>query len=215
MDSAKPRALVTQESTTHLTSGKTIGKHFVHLKIPVVKGCPLGAFDSPWLLRDAYRRINDIRSKRRQVQALLTRTFLQFISTATMRADVPSILAAAVFVASRLPTAGPPLGHALLDSRSVRSLFEDRTYLYASYKIHADVLPNSGGDHLVTRGYHVFLMNSTTGPITDHGLALTLEDIPWTNRQLSPRHDDYRDSTLCLLFQCKQLFGVLFMGHRV
>ena len=34
------------------------------------------------------------------------------------------------------------------------------------------------------RDYHVFSMDSVGGPVTDHGVALDIKDVPWAGRQM-------------------------------
>ncbi|KAI5358965.1 putative glycosyl hydrolase, five-bladed beta-propellor domain superfamily [Septoria linicola] len=69
-----------------------------------------------------------------------------------------------------------------------------RLYLCPSHDIDAGVPPNSEGDHFAMRDYHVFSFNNSIGsPITDHGIALKLEDVPWASHQLWGPEVAYRD----------------------
>jgi len=64
-------------------------------------------------------------------------------------------------------------------------VFEDRVYIYPSHDWESGIDENDNGDHFNMKDYHVFsLDNVENGEITDHGVVLSVEDIPWSGRQL-------------------------------
>lgn len=62
-------------------------------------------------------------------------------------------------------------------------VFEGRLYLYPSHDI-PGVTDHTDGNHYAMRDYHVFSMDRVGAPVTDHGVAFALEDVPWASRQL-------------------------------
>lgn len=63
-------------------------------------------------------------------------------------------------------------------------VFGSRLYLYASHDIDAGITDRTDGNHYAMRDYHVFSMEGIGRPVTDHGVALDLKDVPWAGRQL-------------------------------
>lgn len=62
--------------------------------------------------------------------------------------------------------------------------FGGRLYLYPSHDIDAGVTDRTDGNHYAMRDYRIFSLERVDGPVTDHGVAFTLEDVPWASRQL-------------------------------
>lgn len=63
-------------------------------------------------------------------------------------------------------------------------VFEGRLFIYPSHDVESGIEPNDNGDHFDMRDYRVFSLESIDGPVTDHGVALAVGDIPWAKRQL-------------------------------
>ncbi|MEX0770052.1 MAG: hypothetical protein WD035_04915 [Balneolaceae bacterium] len=63
-------------------------------------------------------------------------------------------------------------------------VFEDRLYIYPSHDVDAGIPADDMGSHFDMRDYHVFSMDSVGGGVTDHGVALSLDDVPWAGRQM-------------------------------
>ncbi|HDR68561.1 MAG TPA: alpha-N-arabinofuranosidase [Bacteroidaceae bacterium] len=63
-------------------------------------------------------------------------------------------------------------------------VFNDRLYIYPSHDYDAGIPENDKGDHFAMKDYHVFSLENINGAVTDHGVVLQLENIPWAGRQL-------------------------------
>jgi hypothetical protein len=63
-------------------------------------------------------------------------------------------------------------------------VFDQRLYLYPSHDIDAGITDRTDGNHYAMRDYRVFSMDRVGAPVTDHGVAFALEDVPWASRQL-------------------------------
>ena len=64
-------------------------------------------------------------------------------------------------------------------------VFGGRVYIYPSHDWESGVPENDNGDHFNMEDYHVLSTDDVMhGEVTDHGVALSVGDIPWAGRQL-------------------------------
>lgn len=63
-------------------------------------------------------------------------------------------------------------------------VFEGRLYIYPSHDFEAGIPADDLGSHFGMKDYHVFSMDTVGGPVTDHGVALDIRDVPWAGRQM-------------------------------
>lgn len=91
-------------------------------------------------------------------------------------------------------------------------VFEDRVYIYPSHDIEAGVPETDLGDHFQMRDYHVLSMAAPNQPVTDHGVALALEDVPWAERQFWAPDAAYKNGNYYLVFPAKDKQGVFRIG---
>lgn len=94
-------------------------------------------------------------------------------------------------------------------------VFDGRLYLYPSHDIESDVPSNDQGDHFDMRDYHVFSMASVDGEVTDHGVALSVDDVPWAERQMWAPDCAHKDGKYFLYFPAKDRQGVFRLGVAV
>ncbi len=65
------------------------------------------------------------------------------------------------------------------------NVFNGRIYIYPSHDWESGIPENDNGDHFNMKDYHVFSLDDVEqGTVTDHGVILSVEDIPWAGRQL-------------------------------
>lgn len=92
-------------------------------------------------------------------------------------------------------------------------VFEGRIYIYPSHDIDADIPEDDEGSHFDMRDYHVLSLDDVEkGEVTDHGVALRLEDVPWAKRQLWSNDAAYKDGTYYLYFPAKDAQDVFRIG---
>ena len=91
-------------------------------------------------------------------------------------------------------------------------VFEGRLFIYPSHDVESGIEPNDNGDHFDMRDYHVFSLESIDGPVTDHGVVLAVEDIPWAQRQLWAPDCASKDGRYYLYFPAKDPDGVFRIG---
>jgi hypothetical protein len=78
----------------------------------------------------------------------------------------------------------PPVSHMYTADPSAH-VWDGTLYIYPSHDIdnpnHTNI---GGGAQFDMRDYHVFSMKSPDGEVTDHGVALSVDDVPWAKRQM-------------------------------
>jgi endonuclease/exonuclease/phosphatase family metal-dependent hydrolase len=94
-------------------------------------------------------------------------------------------------------------------------VFKGRVFLYPSHDIDAGVPPDDLGSHFAMRDYRVFSMPESGGPVTDHGVALDLADVPWAKRQMWAPDAAEKDGRHYLYFPAKDRHDVFRIGVAV
>lgn len=94
-------------------------------------------------------------------------------------------------------------------------VFGERLYLYPSHDIDSGIESNDNGDQYAMRDYHVFSLEDIDGPVTDHGVALALEEIPWASQQLWAPDAAERDGRYYLYFPARDTKGLFRIGVAV
>lgn len=94
-------------------------------------------------------------------------------------------------------------------------VFEGKIYVYPSHDIEAGIPENDNGDHFAMRDYHVLSMDSIEGKVTDHGVALDIDDIPWAGRQLWAPDAAYKNGKYYLYFPLKDKQDIFRIGVAV
>lgn len=87
----------------------------------------------------------------------------------------------------------PPLITHLYTADPSAHVFNGKIYIYPSHDRETDIKFNDNGDQYDMADYHVFSLDSldevnspgADGPkVTDHGVVLRTEDVPWASKQL-------------------------------
>ena len=96
------------------------------------------------------------------------------------------------------------------------NVFNGRIYVYPSHDWESGVPENDNGDHFNMKDYHVFSMDDPeNGEITDHGVILQVEDIPWAGRQLWDNDVVEKDGKYYLYFSVKDKNDVFHLGVAI
>lgn len=90
--------------------------------------------------------------------------------------------------------------------------FEGKIYLYPSHDRDSGIPDNDNGDQYDMVDYHVFSMDSARGPVTDHGVALALSDVPWASKQLWAPDAAYKNGKYYLYFPARDKAGIFRIG---
>ena len=94
-------------------------------------------------------------------------------------------------------------------------VFNGRVYIYPSHDRETDIQFNDNGDQYDMADYHVFSLDTlspTPGPVTDHGVVLRTEDIPWVSKQLWAPDAAVKDGVYYLYFPARDKQGVFRIG---
>lgn len=94
-------------------------------------------------------------------------------------------------------------------------VFKGRVYVYPSHDVDAGVPPDAMGSHFAMRDYHVFSMDRVGEPVTDHGVVLRVEDVPWASRQMWAPDAAERDGRYYFYFPAKDSAGVFRIGVAI
>lgn len=93
--------------------------------------------------------------------------------------------------------------------------FNGRLFVYPSHDIDAGVPPDDLGSHFAMRDYHVFSMAEVGGPITDHGVALDIKNVPWAGRQMWAPDAAEKNGKYYLYFPAKDKQDVFRIGVAI
>lgn len=95
-------------------------------------------------------------------------------------------------------------------------VFNDKLYIYPSHDWESGVPENDNGDHFNMKDYHVFsLDNVMDGKMTDHGVGLRVEDIPWAGRQLWDCDVTCKDGKYYMYFPLKDKNDIFRIGVAI
>jgi len=91
-------------------------------------------------------------------------------------------------------------------------VFNGKLYVYPSHDRETDIADNDNGDQYDMNDYHVFSMEEVGGPVTDHGVALKQEDIPWVQKQLWAPDAASKNGKYYLFFPARDKEGIFRVG---
>ncbi len=94
-------------------------------------------------------------------------------------------------------------------------VFDGRIYIYPSHDIDAGIPFNDNGDHFGMEDYHVLSLAGPGEPVTDHGVALHVKDVPWAERQMWAPDAAEKDGRYYLYFPAKKADGIFQIGVAV
>ncbi|KAI5196774.1 putative xylosidase [Aureobasidium subglaciale] len=93
--------------------------------------------------------------------------------------------------------------------------FNGKIYIYPSHDRETDIQDNDNGDQYDMNDYHVFSLDSISGPVTDHGVVLKQEDVPWVSKQLWAPDAATKDGKYYLYFPARDKEGIFRCGVAV
>ena len=106
----------------------------------------------------------------------------------------------------------PPLVTHMYTADPSAHVFEGKIYIYPSHDIASGIPQDDLGSHFDMKDYHVFSMESIDGEVTDHGVVLSIEDVPWAGRQMWAPDAAYKDGTYYLYFPAKDKEDIFRIG---
>lgn len=111
----------------------------------------------------------------------------------------------------------PPLITNIYSADPSAHVFNNKIYIYPSHDRETDIQFNDNGDQYDMADYHVFSTDSLDppGPVTDHGVVLRAEDVPWVSKQMWAPDAAERDGRYYLYFPARDRQGVFRIGVAV
>ena len=94
-------------------------------------------------------------------------------------------------------------------------VFNGKLYIYPSHDRESNIPNNDNGDQYDMNDYHVFSMEEVGGPVTDHGVALKQEDVPWVSKQLWAPDAATKNGKYYLFFPARDKEGIFRVGVAV
>lgn len=126
----------------------------------------------------------------------------------TTRADQDESAANA---ATPAPTSEPLVSHIYTADPSAH-VFEGKLFIYPSHDVEAGVPEDDLGSHFDMRDYHVLSMDEVGGKVTDHGVALDIQDVPWAGRQMWAPDAAFKNDVYYLYFPVKDKEDIFRLG---
>jgi hypothetical protein len=94
-------------------------------------------------------------------------------------------------------------------------VFNGKIYVYPSHDIESGIPENDNGDHFDMKDYHVFSLESVDGTVTDNGIALSIQDVPWAGRQMWAPDCAFKAGKYYLYFPVKDKTDIFRIGVAV
>lgn len=91
-------------------------------------------------------------------------------------------------------------------------VFNGRIYIYPSHDTATGTPEDDLGSHFNMMDYHILSMDSIGGPVTDHGVALDIKNVPWAGRQMWAPDAAFANGKYHLYFPVKDKKDVFRIG---
>lgn len=94
-------------------------------------------------------------------------------------------------------------------------VFDGRLFIYPSHDRETNIRDNDLGDQYDMVDYHVFSMDEIGGKVVDHGVVLSLTDVPWADKQMWAPDAACKNNRYYLYFPARDRSGVFRIGVAV
>lgn len=94
-------------------------------------------------------------------------------------------------------------------------IFNNKIYIYPSHDVDGGEAFDDLGSHFCMEDYHVFSMDKPNGEVTDHGLSLHVNDVPWAEKQMWAPDATEKDGKYYLFFPAKGYDGIFKIGVAI
>lgn len=105
-----------------------------------------------------------------------------------------------------------PLINHLYTADPSAHVFDGIIYIYPSHDIDAGEAFDDLGSHFAMEDYHVLSMDKINGKVTDHGIALHVNDVLWAEKQMWAPDANEKEGVYYLFFPAKDYEGVFRIG---
>ena len=95
-------------------------------------------------------------------------------------------------------------------------VFQGRLFIYPSHDRDGGMAFDDDGGHFQMRDYHVLSLTDVEhGDVTDHGVILDIDHVPWAEKQLWDNDVVEKDGRYYLVFSAKDYEGAFHLGVAV
>ena len=97
------------------------------------------------------------------------------------------------------------------------NVFNGKLYIYPSHDWDSGEAFDDDGGHFQMKDYHVLSIEGDpmTAPVTDHGVILDVNEVPWAVKQMWDNDVVEKDGKYYLIFSAKDYNGVFHLGVAV
>ena len=97
------------------------------------------------------------------------------------------------------------------------NVFNGKLYVYPSHDWDSGEAFDDDGGHFQMKDYHVLGIEGDpmTAPVTDHGVILDVNEVPWAEKQMWDNDVVEKDGKYYLIFSAKDYNGVFHLGVAV
>nr|MBP7479340.1 hypothetical protein [Spirochaetaceae bacterium] len=82
-------------------------------------------------------------------------------------------------------------------------VFNGKIYIYPSHDKGTDGIADDSGDQYDMEDYHIFSCDTVTSDVTDHGVVLHVNDVPWAYKQMWAPDAAYKNGKYYFYFPAK------------
>jgi beta-xylosidase len=94
-------------------------------------------------------------------------------------------------------------------------VFEGKLYIYPSHDLDHEATDDHSGQKYAMTDYHVFSMDDIGAPVTDHGEALHIKDVPWATERMWDSDVGHKNGRYYYYFPAHDKDGVFRIGVAV
>lgn len=91
-------------------------------------------------------------------------------------------------------------------------VFAGKVYIYPSHDIETDNEIDDLGNHFAMRDYHVFSLDENLQQVTDHGVALSVDDVKWASKQMWAPDAACKNGHYYFYFPARDQQGIFRIG---
>jgi hypothetical protein len=91
-------------------------------------------------------------------------------------------------------------------------VFDGKIFIYPSHDTAMGLPEDDEGGHFNMMDFHILSMDAIGGKVTDHGVALSIKNIPWAKRQLWAPDAAFANNTYYLFFPVKDKSDIFRIG---
>lgn len=111
-----------------------------------------------------------------------------------------------------MKTQNKPLITEIFTADPSAHVYEDKIYIYPSHDIPHNGEDNDNGDEYQMEDYHIFSMDENSDEVTDHGIVLHQDDVPWVSTQMWAPDCVFKNNTYHLVFPARDKDGIFRLG---